>query len=404
MGISLEGIKVIQPASAGAAPMAGKFLADWGADVICVEHTTRKAQSKQKQANRGSRGLTADVDYSAQNINRNKRGITLNLATEEGLAILHELLDGADVMVTNFRPRELKKFKLEYETLSKTNPRIICGHLTGWGRKGADADKPAYGPLADARSGILHVLQAPGTEPPQMSVAFADYITGMSLALGIMTALFLREKTGIGQEVDVSLLNTLVWVNSFDVSASLVTGKDRQAVKRRDRATPTMNTYKTKDGRWLFVAGMELKPFYWSRFCNAIGRPDLENDERFEKIEARRVNDVALFDILEEVFLTRTFQEWKDCFSKQDFPWAPLQNLPEVCVDPQAIANDYFVPVEHPKYGTIKLVANPIKLSKTPHEIRTPAPEAGQHNEEVLSELGYGKEDIEGFREKGVIL
>ena len=407
MAFALEGIKVIQTAGAAAGPMGGRFLADWGADVICVEHTIRRAQVAQRQANPqmgGVRAIMSDIDYSAQNINRNKRNMTLNLSFEDGREIIYKLLQKADVHLCNFRPRELEKFRLEYETLSQLNPRLINAHLTGYGRKGPYKDEPGLGPIAgDARAGLFHVLQAPGMEPVQLPVAFTDFITGLSFALGIMTALFVRQRTGVGQEVDVSLFNTMIWAMSSDIAATLVTGQDRQSVPQEDRGTPTVSGYQTKDGRWLFLSAGDPEQ-YWSGLCQAMGREDLQHDPRFESTVPRTENHRALYNILKETFLSRTLDEWKLRFSEVVFPWAPIQTLPEVINDPQARANDLFVHLDHPTYGRIEVLACPIKLSKTPATVRTPAPESGQHTEEVLLELGYTGEDIARFREQGAIL
>ncbi len=405
MAPGLEGVKVVQTASAAAGPMAGRLLADWGADVICVEHTIRRAQMLERRATPsrgGRRGIVSDVDYAVQNHQRNKRSITLNLSLDTSQEIIHRLLEKSDVLLSNFRPFELKKFKLEYETLNRLNRRLICAHVTGFGRKGPDKDEPGYGPCGDARSGFLHVLQAPGMEPAQMPISFADYLTGLSLAYGIMTALFIREKSGVGQEVDASLFNTMVWAISNDVAGGLVTGQDRQASGRIDRATPLQNTYRTKDGRWVYVmAGQDL---HWSKVCQAIGRPELEHDPRFTSLASRGDNHLALFNILDEVFPTKTWDEWKQRLTGAGFPWALVQTIPEVINDPQARANDFFTPFDHPVYGRINLMAAPVKLSQTRETMRMPAPEPGQHTEEVLAEFGYTQDDITRFRKQGVIL
>ncbi len=403
MASGLEGIRVIQTAAFRATPMAARLLTDWGADVIAVEHITRKQQmSASSYALReGKRRIASNIDYREQNHNRNKRSITLNLSHEIGRKILYKLLEKADVYLSNFRPRELEKFKLEYETLSQLNPRLICAHLTAFGRKGPDKDGPGYGGTGDARSGFLHVLQVPGDEPPQMPTGVVDYLTGFSLAYGIMTALFIRERTGVVQEVDVSLLNTLVWLNCSDTAGALVTGKDRQAVRRKDRGTPLSNTYQTKDGRWLYVS---VREDYWARFCRTLEHEELEHDPRFESLEARAENHLALFNILEEAFSSKTLDEWKSCLTEAEIPWSPLQTLPELIKDPQARANDFFLPLDHPTYGRIEVVANPVKLSRTPETIRMPAPEVGQHTEEILLEYGYTHGDIERFRQQGVIV
>ncbi|MFC1533701.1 CaiB/BaiF CoA transferase family protein [Thermodesulfobacteriota bacterium] len=407
MDLSLEGVKIIQTATAAAGPMSARLLADLGADVIVVEHTARKARMAQMRAaapggrHLGKRVIISDIPYEAQNNNRNKRNITLNLASDEGREILYKLLETADVFLANFRQRELTKFKLEYETLSKLNPRLICAHLTGFGRKGPDRDAPGFGTTAgDSRSGFIHVIKEPEADPAQMPMSFADSITGLALSFGIMTALYLREKTGVGQEVDASLFNAMSWTISHDVAGSLVTGKDRHAYSRKERAVPLTNPYKTKDGRWLYIM---LTANHWPRLCKAIGREDLESDPRFEELKARGENHLALFDILTETFMSKTLEEWDPILNKADLPWSRVQTLPEVINDPQARANNFFLPMDHPTHGRIEVMTGPVKLSKTPDTIRMPAPDSGQHNEEILTDLGYTKEDIARFLDQGVI-
>ncbi|MFC1920530.1 CaiB/BaiF CoA transferase family protein [Chloroflexota bacterium] len=402
MTFGLEGIKIIQTASMAAGPMGGRLLADWGADVICIEHIVNPGTVSRRHisqfANR--RVIASDINYNAQNTGRNKRSISLDLSKDDGRKIIYKLLENSDVLLTNFRMRELEKFNLDYETLSKLNPGIICAHLTGYGMKGPDKNTPGYGPMAsDARSGLLHLLKAPGVEPVQFPLAYADYITGMALAFGIMTALYVREKTGEGQEVNTSLFNTGVWAVSSDLSATLVTGQDRQALSRKDTGSPLMNIYETKDERWLYLSVGEGT---WSNFCHALEQ-DMESDPRFATPESRVENHFELYDVMRGAFLSKTLDEWTTRLNKAMVTWAPLQNLPEVINDPQARANDFFIPLEHPTHGRIEVVANPVKLSKTQEKIRMPAPESGQHTDEVLSEFGYTEKDISQFREQGVI-
>jgi crotonobetainyl-CoA:carnitine CoA-transferase CaiB-like acyl-CoA transferase len=397
MSIGLEGIKVVETASVAAGPMAGRFLADWGADVIHVDHVIRKAWMKQMQANQQMNFL--------QDRNRNKRAIMLDLSKERGHEVILRLLKNADILLSNFRPYELEKFKLEYETLSQLNPRLICANITGYGKKGPYKDTPAYGPIAgDSRAGLLNSLMLPGSSPPQVSGQMADYITAMTLVCGITTALFTRERTGLGQEVDASLFQSMVFALSGDIADTLASGQERGTVDRKDIARPLTSPYKTKDGRWLHILlglGAEL---IWPRFCRAIGREDLISDPRFSSPELITQNYSDLYDILDDVFMSKTLEEWRPRLNEANFPWSPLQSFLEVTKDPQARANDFFIPLSLPAGNSIEVVANPIKLSRIPEVIRTPAPEFGQHTDEVLLEHGYTSDDIAKFREQGVIL
>ena len=343
------------------------------------------------------------LNYIAGNHNRNKKGMTLDLSQEGGREVIYKLLEKADVFLTNFRPRELEKFELEYETLSQLNPKLIHANVNSYGRKGPDRDAPGYDYLAFwARSGLLHVLLKPGITPLITPGAMGDRMSALALALGIMTALYVRERTGVGQEVDVSLFNVGVFGIADDIGGALVTGQDLQQPDRKDMLNVVLTYYQTKDGKWLRL-GMGQPDPYWSRFCQAIEREDIEHDPRFESFEPRIDNHDALFHILKEVFLSQTLDEWKVRLTEAGLPWAPVQSLPEVIADPQARANDFFVSYDHPTYGRIESVANPVKLSKTLETVRTPAPEFGQHTEEVLLEYGYTWEDIERFKQQGVI-
>ncbi|MFC2006492.1 CaiB/BaiF CoA transferase family protein, partial [Chloroflexota bacterium] len=357
----------------------------------------------QAAARRVGKAIISDISYDEQNVNRNKRGMTLDVSQESGREVIYKVLKEADVFLSNFRPRELKKFKLEYDTLSQLNPRIICANVSGYGRKGPDKDLPAYEPTAYfARTGMFHVLQVPGMHPPHNPVGSGDNIAGLALACGIITALFMRERSGVGQEVDVSLFQAGVFALSFDIAGSLVTQQDMHQVERKDMRNALVTCYQTKDGRWMRFA-VNQPDLYWSRVCQAIEREELEHDPRFASFEPRLENHVALFNILEEVFLSKTLDEWKVRLNEAGIPWAPVQNLPEVTADPQARANDFFLPLDHPTYGRIEVVANPINISKSPATIRMPAPEHNQHTEEILLEYGYTRKDIVEFKGKGVI-
>ncbi len=399
MALVLEGIKVVETASVYAAPMAGRILADFGADVIHIEN----AAGGDLWRGNIMPGVQSDINYGLQNVNRNKRGMTLDLSQDGGREIIYRLLEKADVFLSNFRPRELEKFRLEYETLVRLNPRLICANLTGYGKKGPDRNMPGFEHTGYfVRSGMHHVISVPGTVPLEHVFGTGDSITGMALALGVMTALLARERMGIGQQVDVALFQMGVFALSHDIAGALVTGQDRQQLPRKDVINPVSLFYQTKDGRW-FQLAVTQPDLYWSRICRAIGREDLEHDPRFASDAPRRANHAALFSILDEVFRSKTLDEWRVILGREGLPWAPMQNLPEVISDPQARANDFFVPFEHPVYGRIEEVANPINLSKTPATIRMPAPEFSQHTEEILLELGYTWEDIERFKQQGVI-
>ncbi len=410
MALGLEGIRILETATVYAAPMAGRLLADWGADVVKVEHPIRgdilrgiQNTSVGTSGTRAGKVIETPIDYDAENHNRNKRSMTLDLSKKRGQEVMHKMLATADVLLSNFRDREMKKFNLEWETLTKINPRLVHANLTGYGKDGPDKDLPGYDFLTFwARSGLLHVLMKPGMDPLITPLAVGDRMTGAIMALGIMTALFTRERTGKGQQVDASLLNTGVYGITCDIGGSLVTGKDNQQVDRKDVLNVLATFYQSSDGRWLRL-GITQTDLYWSKFCQAIERTDIENDPRFISYESRIKNRADLFRIVETAFNARPFAEWKARLDKAGLPWGPVMSLPEVTNDPQTRANKFFDSYDHPTYGHIEMVAPPVKLSETPVNIRMPAPVFGQHTEEVLLEHGYTWEDIEQLRNAKVI-
>jgi crotonobetainyl-CoA:carnitine CoA-transferase CaiB-like acyl-CoA transferase len=425
MGQILEGIKVIDASQVAAVPMCARHLADFGADVIHVENPStgdswRVFQAVSEAANGAA---PSSINYNWENFNRNKRSLTLDLASDEGRQIMHEMVAQADVFLSNLRPFELAKFQLEYVTLKEINPRIIFGNVTGYGKTGPDKDLPAYDTTAYWwRTGIPHMLSFPGVPCFGYRPTIGDTVAGLALAYGVMMALYARQRTGVGQEVDVSLFHTGLYQISFDIAGALATGLDyadwqekvpeelvaqsqaaimQVAAHVGTKATnPLTAMYLTKDMKpVVFVA---LQPDrYWERFCRAIGCDGLAEDARYATIEGRAEHIAALRQAIGEAFATRTLEEWLPHL--EGLPYAPYQTIKEAVNDPQARAAGCFVSYEHAEHGTIEGVANPVMLSNDPATVRLAAPEFGQHTEEVLLEFGYGWEDIARFKEHGTI-
>ena len=395
--MALEGIKVIEVAQWVAAPGAGALLADWGADVVHIEHPVRGD---------AMRGLTSaggmSIDWLFELDNRNKRSATLDISKKEGQAVLHRLLEESDVFITSLRPGELERYELTYTVLSRLNPRLIYASLTGYGRNGPDCEKRGYDVTAFwARSGFMASLREPDSPPVFPRGGLGDHTNSIALACGISTALYAREKTGFGQEVDVSLYNTGVWVLSIDVSSALATGEYPPLRKKADIPAMT-NAYITQDDKWIYFSHLQQDQ-YWSAFCRALELEHIENDERFNNIQSRIAHNNDLVPIVEEAMVKKTMDQWKPILDSYELIWAPAQDASDVAKDEQAWENNFFAVVEHPTKGKAKLVANPIKLSKMPPSIRTTAPELGQHTEEVLLENGYSWDDISHLKEIGII-
>ena len=412
MGLALEGIKVVDVSQVAAVPMAARHLADFGADVIHVEppltgDSWRAFQpgAPISEVNPGQIDNTDYIDYNWENYNRNKRGVVIDLSQEKGQQIIYRFLSKADVFITNLRLWERERYNLEYDTLRQRFPQLIYGSLTGYGKKGPDSNNPAYDTISYwSRGGVGHLFSMPTVPPFIDGGAFGDNVAALGIAFGIMMALFVREKTGVVQEVDLSLFHTGVYQLTFFLSGTLSSGldiKDWSTSRRREDAiNPLILPYETKDGRWLLLS-MPQSDRYWSRFCRAIEREDIANDPRFDSFESRAENHSDLLDIMEGAFRSKTLAEWKT--GLKGLPFGVYQNLLEVINDPQARANDFFTPYDHPTHGRIEQIANPVNLSETPATIRMPAPEFGQHTEEVLLEYGYTWEDIEQFKQQGAI-
>lgn len=411
---ALGNIRVVELATMAAAPMAGRLLADWGADVIHVEHPVT-GDPWRTWLTQGGVEFPPKLSYHWwENYNRNKRSLSLDISQEKGIEVLHKLIAGADVFLTNRRPYELAKFSLEYDTLSGLNKRLIFGSVTGFGRKGPDKDDPGQDTVGFwARTGFMYQMQQGDSAPPSpgyRTVAAGDKITGMTMACGILLAILARGQSGVGQEVDVSLLNTGIYTQArlaliLGGSEELFeTEEEYESATRRERedVSPLFVSHKTKDKRWLQLS---LAPAdrYWPQFCQAMEMADLEKDPRFDSTESRAENQPALFKIITEAIGKRTLAEWEARFGPADLLWSPIKSPKEVLQDPQVLANEYIVPFNHPEFGDIDVIANPIKHSKTPATLRTPAPEFSQHTEEILLELGYTWEDIEQFKTEEII-
>jgi crotonobetainyl-CoA:carnitine CoA-transferase CaiB-like acyl-CoA transferase len=318
--------------------------------------------------------------------------------------VLYRLVKNSDVLVSNFRVPVLERYGLGYATLSRLNPRLVYAVLTGFGKEGAERDKPGYDYSAFwARGGLMSKIGEPDSPPPPQRPGLGDNATSMLISGAISAALLARERTGVGQELDLSLFNTAVWVLNMDIETALAAGVEVPKTERRRARNPLWNTYRTRDGLWLQLVMLQSDRF-WSPFCQAINRPDLEHDPRFSSSQHREENCTALVSILEEVIASGDCAHWEEAFTQHQLVFGRVQSVTDVTQDPQAVANRFFTEVPHPVCGQLKLVASPVKFSGTPAEVKTPAPELGQHTEEVLIDVGgYTWEELAGLKELRVI-
>jgi crotonobetainyl-CoA:carnitine CoA-transferase CaiB-like acyl-CoA transferase len=388
----MEGLRVVEVGVWIAAPAAGGILADWGADVIKIEPPGVGDPSRTFGQMFG-----ADLPFSPpfEMDNRSKRSIVLDLTQPEAREIALELIDRADVFVSNVRTAALKRLGLDGETLMQRNPRLIYAAITGYGLEGPDADRAAYDIAGFwSRSGMAAVLTTRG--------GMGDHGAGMVAAGAISAALYSREKTGRGQLVSTSLLRQGLYTLSFDLAFALRLGVAPQPADRTTMPNPSINCYRDSEGRWFWLVGLEGER-HWPPLARSVGHPEWITDPRFATALDRAANAAELIAQLDAIFATRTREEWGKIFdAEQEMWWAPVQTLDEVVADPQVRAAGGLVEVPDGP-TTTTFPATPADFHGTPWEPRWMAPEPGQHTDEVLRDLGRSDAEIRALRERALV-
>ncbi len=404
MSRPLDGIRVLEVAQFWFVPAAGAILADWGAEVIKVEHPVRgDAQRGLAAAGFGFR--EGGVDFMMQQSNRGKRSVGIDIATAEGLELLYRLAERSDVFLTNFLPSARARLRIDVEHVRARNPRIVYVRGSGQGPDGAESDRGGYDATAFwFRGAVANGLTAPGAAAPVMQrPAFGDSVGAVALAAGVAAALFQRERGGDPSVVDVSLLGTAMWTLAPDIVASrlLPPGKSMPVPDRAAAFNPLANSYRTSDGRWLVL--MALQPDrYWEEICRAIGRDDLLGDPRFADARSRFQNRRECVAELDRTFAGEPLAVWRERLRSLETPWAPMQLPGELHDDPQAAANGYLAQVPGGDAGHFGLVASPVQFDQQPVALE-PSPELSQHTEEVLLDLGLDWDELAKLREVGAI-
>ena len=396
----MNGVKVVEIGVWVAGPAAGGILADWGADVIKIE-----PPGVGDPARLFMKMLGGDLPYNPpfEMDNRGKRSVVIDLTTSEGREIALELLDSADVFLSNVRPAALARLDLGPETLRERNPRLIYASVTGYGQEGPDADRAAYDIAAFwARSGIAASLTAPGGQPPFQRGGMGDHNAGLATAAAISAALFDRERTGVGRFVATSLLRQGIYTMSFDLAIALRFGSAVGVADRNWMPNPSVNCYQDSAGEWFWIVGLEGDR-HWPPLARAVGHPEWLEDEQFATPGARAANAPDLIGALDAIFATKTREEWGVIFdAEKDFWWAPVQSIDQVVQDPQVAAAGGFVEV--PDSGTTTLLpATPVDFDGEPCAPGWMAPEPGDHTDEVLSELGRSQEVVSDLRGRGIV-
>jgi crotonobetainyl-CoA:carnitine CoA-transferase CaiB-like acyl-CoA transferase len=399
----MSGVRVLEVAQFWFVPSAGAVLADWGADVLKIEHPER-GDAQRGLASSGVSVAAGNVDFLVQQPNRGKRSIGLDIAHPAGRELLYRIAQTCDVFLTNFLPDARRRLRIDVEHIRARNPKIIYARGHAYGSRGPEAERGGYDATAFwTRGGVAATLTpARDAEPPFQRAAFGDGIGGMTLAGGIAAALFHRERTGEAQVVDVSLLGTAMWVMSPDIVASKLLGVPQLPIgPRASRPNPVVNNYRTGDGRWLILVHLQADR-YWPDLCRRIGRTDLATDPRFANMPARAKNAAACTAELDTVFATRTLEEWRRAFDDMEGPWAVMQTPRELHEDPQAVANGYLNEVDGGVRGRFALVANPVQFDEAQPSLRR-GPEMGEHTDEVLGEIGITPDELMSHKVEGVI-
>jgi len=400
-----EGVRVVEFGHFLLVPTATAILGDWGADVIKIENFKAGGDPQRWSASIEGQPPPDDIKPTMwyHYFNRNKRSLGLDVKADRGREILYKLVESADVFATNFDARAVKELKLDYDTLSSINPRIIYCQCTGYGIAGPDKDKPGFDYAAFwARSGMMDRIAAPDTPPRPNRPGMGDNLCSPGIAGAIAAALYYREKKGVAQKIDINLYHMGVWGLQYDIGTALHQGVNLRQTDRTKVANALWNCYLTKDNRWLMLV-MPQTDRYWPSLCEAIGKPEWKDDPRFDSHMKRIEQNLTLIPALEEIIASKTATEWEAIAQNFDLVLGRVQTPLEVASDPQAWENNFFVELEYSPGVRFKAINSPINFSKTPGSIRSIGPELGQDTEEILAELDYDWEDITALKNEGVI-
>lgn len=396
----LQGIKVVELGLWVAGPSAALILADWGADVVKIEPPNGDPF---RGLFASALGVETSINPPFELDNRGKRSVVLQLENEEARKVAYQILETADVFVTNMRPRALAQHGLDYETLHERFLRLVYGQVTGYGPYSEAKDTAAYDIGAFwSQAGVAMSLTAPGHDIPQQRGGMGDHMTGQGLAGAICAALLARERTGEGQHVSVPLVRMGVYMMGWDTMLSLRMGVPTIAYDRNHAVNPIIDCYKSADDKWFWLLLLQADR-HWGDLCRALGREDLQEDERFANIEVRRNNAPALVEELDKTFASKTLAEWGPILEQHNVWWAPVNYIHEAIHDPMVRGAGTFVDVPTAEGQTVEMVSTPADFSGTKWEPQGMPPELGQHTEEVLLELGYDWEQIVALKEKGAI-
>ena len=391
----LSGVRVIDVTQIMAGPFCTMLLGDMGADVIKIEKPDGGDDIR-----RSGPPFVAGDSAAFLNIGRNKRSVVIDIKATEGAKIVRRLARTADIFVQNLRPGRIEGFGLGYDDLRAVNPSIVYATITGYGRTGPYKDKPGFDLMAQGMSGIMGVTGHPGHPPVKVSVPITDLNAGLFTAFGVLAAYVNRLKTGTGQHVDSSLLEAGVAYTFWESAIYFATGSPPGPNGSAHQLSAPYQALPTSDG-YLTIGGATQSN--WERLCRAVGRAELLADPRFTLNADRMANRTALEQTLSDTFMTRTTAHWLGVLDRAGVPCGPINDMSQVYADPQVVARDMVVEINHPTAGVIRNVGIPVKFSETPGTVRRPPPRLGEHTHEVLVEFGYTSDEIAALEQRGIV-
>ena len=391
----LAGLTIVDLTRVLSGPYCTMLLADMGARVIKVEQPGRGDDTRAW----GPPFVGAESAYFLS-INRNKESLTLDFKSAEGRRILGQLIGKSDVVVENFRPGAMARLGLDYATLSPQHPRLVFCSISGFGQNGPRRDQPGYDAVIQAEGGLMSVTGDADGRAFRVGLAVTDMVAGLLAAQGIVLALFARERSGKGQQVDISMLDGAISLLSYHASIYLTTGAESKRVGNRHATIAPYDTFSTADGELFLAVGNDDQ---FRRFCGATGLQHLLSDDRFATNPSRVRNEGALKQLLDPVMRARTRVDWIGDLTAAGVPCGAVKSVPEALSDPQVSARQMIEAVEHAVLGPLKVLGTPIKLSDTSASVRTAPPTLGQHTDVVLAELGFSPADITSLRKQAII-
>jgi formyl-CoA transferase len=393
-GGALAGLRVVDQTQVMAGPFCSMLLADLGADVVKVEPPGGEETRAMPPT------LPPGISAAFLAVNRNKRGLLLDLKQPEGVAVLKTLAATADVLVENYRPGVARRLGVDYATLAPLNPRLIYCSISGFGQTGPYASRGGYDLIAQGMSGIMSVTGSEGGPPVKVGVPVTDLGAGLFAVVGILAAVRARHRTGRGQLVDTSLFEAGLALSVWETAEYWFAGRTPGPKGTAHRMSAPYQAFRASDGAFT-VGASNVR--LWPRFAALLGLEHLTRDPRFDTVANRLANRAALEALVEEVTVTRSRAEWLERCEAAGIPAGPIYTIPEALADPHAVARGMVQEVEHPGIGPVKSLGNPVKLSRTPAAVRKSAPDPGEDTDAVLAELGYSREAIADLRARKVV-